>query len=67
MKTIASFGEWVTAMWAPFTLVFSVLVWVIFTFTGPKTVTLDAKHFECTMAVPDGIGTKCIEYTYKGK
>ena len=31
------------------------------------TVTLDAKHWECTMAVPDGIKTRCTEYNYKGR
>lgn len=67
MKTIANFGEWVTGLWAPLTLVFSVIVWVVLTLTGPQTVTLDAKHWECVMAVPDGLSTRCTEYIYKGK
>jgi len=34
--------------------------------TRPATVVLDAKHFACTDAIPDGLGTKCINYHYIG-
>jgi hypothetical protein len=67
MKKIANFGEWVIDFWWLLIPMFVGIATAIYCYNGPKTVMLDAKHFECTMAVPDGIGTKCIEYTYKGK
>jgi len=67
MKTIANFGQAVRDLWWILVPLFVGLTYAAYLSTQPKTVTLDAKHFECTMAVPDGIGTKCIEYTYKGK
>lgn len=67
MKTIASFGAFVSDTWAIWLFAFGAGLWALLIFTGPKTVTLDAKHWECTMAVPDGINTRCTEYNYKGK
>lgn len=43
------------------------IVFIFFNFTNrPATVSLDAKHFACTDAIPDGLGTKCINYHYIG-
>lgn len=67
MKKIANFGEWVIDMWFPVLIFFAVVIWGIVDHYAPKTVALDAKHWECTMAVPDGIGSRCIEYIAKGK
>lgn len=67
MKTIANFGSWV---WSNFFVIWGVF---IFTMVGlyevnkTPTATLDQKHWECTMAVPDGIGSRCVEYVYRGK
>lgn len=63
MKVLENFGGFILSnMWL-FIVLFTVCIYVIL----PKTVTLDAKHWECMMAVPDGIDTRCIEYRYKGK
>lgn len=67
MKKIASFGAFVSDTWAIWLFAFGAGLWALLIFTGPKTVTLDAKHWECTMAVPDGIYTRCTEYNYKGR
>ena len=67
MKTIAMFGEIVRDTWWIWVPLFVGLSYATYLSTQPKTVTLDAKHWECTMAVPDGINTRCTEYNYKGK
>ena len=67
MKTIANFGEFVRETWWLWFAVFALSVVLIATYMAPPTVTLDAKHWECTMAVPDGIKTRCTEYNYKGR
>ena len=67
MKTIADFGEFVRETWAIWVTVFGLLVVILVNLYAPPTVTLDAKHWECVMAIPDGLGTRCTEYIYKGK
>lgn len=67
MKTIENFGGWVLTMWPVLLAAFGLSLWGLVIYNAPPTVTLDARHFECTMAIPDGIGTKCIEYAYKGR
>ena len=67
MKKIASFGEFVRETWWAWFTLFGASVLSIALYNAPKTVTLDAKHWECTMAVPSGIETRCTEYNYKGK
>ena len=67
MKKIASFGAFVRATWLVWTAVFATAVVVLVNLYAPPTVTLDSKHWSCTMAVPDGIGSRCIEYVAKGK
>jgi hypothetical protein len=67
MKKIASFGEFVRDTWALWALMFSGGVGLLLYVTAPPSVTLDAKHWECTMTRPDGLGAKCLEYVYKGK
>ena len=67
MKTIANFGEFVRDTWLVWTAVFATVVVLLINTYAVPTVVLDAKHWECTMAVPDGINTRCTEYNYKGK
>ena len=68
MKTIANFGEWVIRHWFPLSaIVLLIVMAIVGSCYGVDTVTLDAKHWECTMAVPDGIKTRCTEYNYRGK
>ena len=33
----------------------------------PDFVTIDAKHWECTRAAPEGIKAQCVEYHYRGR
>lgn len=65
MKAIAGFGAFVRDTWPFWAVLFSggvcLLLWVI----APATVTLDAVHWKCTMAIPEGIGSRCIEYVAK--
>jgi hypothetical protein len=67
MKKIASFGAWVIDFWWLLIPMFVGIITAIYCYNAPKTVTLDAKHWECTMTRPDGLGAKCLEYVYKGK
>ena len=67
MKKIAMFGEIVLDLWWVWVPLFAGLTYAAYLSTQPKTVTLDAKHWECVMAVPDGLSTRCTEYVYKGK
>ena len=67
MKKIASFGEFVRATLWIWVAVFATAIVLLVNHNAPPTVTLDAKHWECVMAVPDGLGTRCTEYVYKGK
>jgi hypothetical protein len=65
MKAIERLGAFVLETWVAWLVVFGVSFWVIYVFTGPKTVTLDSKNWRCTMAVPNGLETKCMEYVSK--
>lgn len=67
MKKIALFGEIVRDTWPIWVAVFATSVVVLVNLYAPPTVVLDAKHWECVMAVPDGLNTRCTEYLYKGK
>ena len=67
MKTIAGFGAFVRDTWTIWVVGFALIGWLLMSLYAPPTVTLDAKHWECVMAVPDGLGTRCTEYVYKGK
>ena len=65
MKAIAGFGAFICDTWPLWITLFCGALFVILWWITPPTVTLDAKHWECTMAVPDGINTRCTEYNYK--
>lgn len=42
-------------------VVFFTVAWVT---SSPKTVSLSAKHWQCTAAEPNGIETRCVNYSY---
>lgn len=67
MKKIENFGAFLTERW-DLALILVVMLatwgWIL---SLPKSVTLDAKHWECTVAVPKGIETMCTVYNYRGK
>lgn len=67
MKAIAGFGAFVRDTWTIWVVGFALIGWLSLELNAPPTVTLDGKRWECTMAVPDGINTRCTEYNYKGK
>ena len=67
MKTIASFGGFVRETWWLLVPALVAIFVAIYQYNAPPTVVLDAKHWECSMAVPDGIKTRCTEYNYKGR
>lgn len=47
--------------------VISLIIISVFSIVNrPASVVLDEKHFTCTDAVPDGLGTKCINYHWIG-
>jgi len=51
-------------MW--FGLIITLLAgWIIFKSVFGSVTVLFGKEFECSMAVPDGLGTKCVEYVQK--
>ena len=64
------FGAWI--LYTRRGTIFGLVVTALFlgvlykTYLGSVTL-LDAKHFECTMSRPDGLGSMCVEYRYKGK
>lgn len=67
MRSVERFGEFCISNFPYIIFVFGIAFFAIDSMNNPKTVTLDAKHWECTMAVPAGIETRCTEYQYKGK
>mgnify|MGYP003344525504 FL=1 len=67
MNFIEKFGGWVIAN-SSFTLPFFVFATFVVAYISiPDFVTIDAKHWECTKSMPEGIKAQCIEYRYKGK
>ena len=70
MYMIENFGDWIitTRRGLVFMLVvlalFAGVLWKMFVGTS---VFLSSKEFECVMAVPDGLGTKCVEYHIRRK
>ena len=67
MKVIAGFGAFVRDTWTLWVALFFGAVFIMLWWIAPPSVALDAKHWSCTMAVPDGIGSRCIEYVAKEK
>ena len=68
MYMIENFGGWIINTRRG--LVFGITVLALFvlvmwrTFAG-SSVVISSREFECVMAVPDGLGTKCVEYHAK--
>lgn len=68
MKTLDCFGDWLlnTGAGIAFLLIVVVLtVLVVFHVAVGDTVVLSSNEFECAMTLPDGIGSKCVEYHLK--
>ena len=66
MKTLNNFGAWVLSNGVYVGAIFGTLIGGLIAFNNPKSVSLDAKHWECTLAIPDGIESRCTEYHYRG-
>ena len=63
-----AFGSWILdtnkGMW--FGLIITLFSgWIIFKSMFGSVTLLSSKEFECALAVPDGLGTKCVEYVQK--
>lgn len=67
MSVIENFGAFVLRNFWIFWILFMTTVMLGVYHFVPKTVSLTEKNWECTMAVPDGISTRCVEYVWKGK
>ena len=66
MKALERLGANVNEYWYVW-IGFFLIAWLaVDSLNNPKTVTIDAKHWECTLAVPNGIETRCTEYHYRG-
>lgn len=65
MRSLERLGEFVLNNLALISIFFLVSFWGLSYYNSPQTVTLDAKNWKCTMAVPDGLNTKCMEYVSK--
>jgi|APCry1669189204_1035204.scaffolds.fasta_scaffold180348_2 hypothetical protein len=69
MYMIENFGGWIldTRRGMFFGIVVLMLTMgVLWKTKAPSLTTLSSKEFECSLAIPDGLNTKCIEYVYKG-
>jgi hypothetical protein len=67
MKKIENFGGWIIAHKLGLGVIAMLVLFGLLGFTSPKSVTLDEKHWECTVAVPKGIETVCTVYNFRGR
>ena len=63
-----AFGSWILdtnkGLW--FGVIVPLLAgWIAFKSVFRSVTILFGKDFECAMAVPDGLGTNCVEYVQK--
>ena len=68
MKTLDRFGGWLLTTGTGGAFLMAVVVLTMLTLWNAligDTVVLSSKKFECTMTMPDGIGSKCTEYQLK--
>lgn len=68
MYMIENFGSWIldTRRGLLFGLSVGLLsAWIVWKMMFGTVTFLSSRDFECAMAVPDGLGTKCIEYHAK--
>ena len=66
MKFLDSLGGFVLDHIVWFGLFFGVAFGVLITINSAQEVSLDSKHWECTMSKPKGIKAICVDYHYKG-
>lgn len=63
-----AFGSWILdtnkGLWFGVTVTL-LAGWIAFKSVFGSVTILFGKDFECAMAVPDGLGTKCVEYVQK--
>ena len=67
MKLLDSFGAFVLDTFYWWLAFFAIVGGGLYLFNQPPTVILNGKDWECSLAAPDGIGTKCLEYVVKGR
>ena len=70
MYTVELLGDWVLNTWKGavfFITVALLLAFIVWRTSFGSVVLLSSKEFECALAVPDGIGSKCVQYLVKGK
>lgn len=67
MKAIENLGAWVLSNAVLVGAFFGIVIGGLLALNSPRSVSLDAKHWECTLAIPDGIESRCTEYHYKGR
>lgn len=67
MKKIENFGAFIIDGW-PYALGILLMVSLLLVgFTSGRSVSLNEKDWVCTIAVPDGITTRCTAYSVRGK
>lgn len=67
MKALENLGAWVLDNVLFVGAFFAISIGVLLEINQPPSVSLDAKNWECTLAIPDGIESRCTEYHYKGR
>lgn len=56
--------EILNSPWAVITFMLTMVIVLIVTFlSGPKTATVDAKHWVCSQSDTLGLEARCIQYT----
>lgn len=66
MKYIENLGATVLEnRWILYVLI--ALSGLVFLYNQPQRVILDEKHWECGNPVPDGIGSRCTTFYFRGK
>ena len=68
MKTIERFGGWICEKGWLYLVAFTFIVVATLALnTKGKSVTLRDKEWQCVIAVPDGISTRCTQYSVKSR
>ena len=68
MYMIENFGQWILDTRRGFLFGVAVVLlsgWIVWKMVYGTVTLLSSREFECAMAVPDGLGTKCVEYHLK--
>ena len=66
MKYVENFGAYILEnRWFLYVLI--LLCGAVILYNQPQRVVLDEKHWECGNPVPDGIGSRCTTFHFRGK